>query len=199
MADSKLSLKLIIDKKGQRVLFAEANKDLIDFLFSLLVLPVGSIIKLLDNREVVGGLAKLYQSVSDLKDDYIQPNQNKNVLLNPKSLLPFSSSHISLLVPTDQALSSPTPTDSKTVFYTCEECDKGCFSTSYCTSCPYCEFRMRDIDDRYVLKSEADAKGGGFVKGSVTYMVMDDLSVSSMPTIANIALLNKFNIKDWEH
>ncbi|KAM0046182.1 hypothetical protein Hdeb2414_s0009g00312921 [Helianthus debilis subsp. tardiflorus] len=76
MASSKVSLKLLIDKKGQRVLFAEASKDFVDFLFSLLVLPVGTVIRLLDNRDMIGGLAKIYQSVSDLNDDYIQSNQN---------------------------------------------------------------------------------------------------------------------------
>ncbi|KAM0046181.1 hypothetical protein Hdeb2414_s0009g00312911 [Helianthus debilis subsp. tardiflorus] len=55
---------------------------------------------------------------------------------------------------------------------------------------------MSNIDNSYVLASEADAKGGGFVKGQVTYMVMDDLSVSPLSAIANIALLNKLNVKD---
>nr|DAD45985.1 TPA_asm: hypothetical protein HUJ06_004215 [Nelumbo nucifera] len=37
---------------------------------------------------------------------------------------------------------------------------------------------------------------GGYVKGVVTYMVMDDLAVSPMSTISTITLLNKFNVKD---
>ncbi|KDO67750.1 hypothetical protein CISIN_1g041369mg [Citrus sinensis] len=37
---------------------------------------------------------------------------------------------------------------------------------------------------------------GGFVKGVVTYMVMDNLKVMPMPTISTITLLNNYNVKD---
>ncbi|MFS8003492.1 hypothetical protein Hanom_Chr13g01214611 [Helianthus anomalus] len=194
MASSKVSLKLLIDKKGQRVLFAEASKDFVDFLFSLLVLPVGTVIRLLDNRDMIGGLAKIYQSVSDLNDDYIQSNQNKDVLLKPKSKLPFYSPEASLLL--TEAFSSPSlALKSATGLYMCPS---GCgLRSTYSRACPDCRKSfMSNIDNSYVLASEADAKGGGFVKGQVTYMVMDDLSVSPLSTIASIALLNKFNVKD---
>nr|GEX24992.1 pre-rRNA-processing protein TSR2-like [Tanacetum cinerariifolium] len=39
-------------------------------------------------------------------------------------------------------------------------------------------------------------EGGGFVKGVVTYMVMDDLVVKPMSTISSITMLNKFNVKE---
>ncbi|KAL0418246.1 UNVERIFIED_CONTAM: hypothetical protein Sradi_1238100 [Sesamum radiatum] len=38
--------------------------------------------------------------------------------------------------------------------------------------------------------------GGGFVKGVVTYMVMDNLEVNPVSTISSITLLNKFNVKE---
>ena len=37
---------------------------------------------------------------------------------------------------------------------------------------------------------------GGFVKGVVTYTVMDDLVVKPMSKISSITLPNKFNVKD---
>jgi hypothetical protein len=37
---------------------------------------------------------------------------------------------------------------------------------------------------------------GGYVKGLITYMVMDDLEVKPMSTISSITLLTKFNVKD---
>ncbi|KAI3695865.1 hypothetical protein L1987_78868 [Smallanthus sonchifolius] len=195
MASSKVTLKLLIDKKGQRVLFAEAGKDFVDFLFSLLALPVGTVIRLLDNHNMVGGMAKLYQSVSDLNDDYIQSNQNKDVLVKPKFTLPFSP-QVPLL--STEAVSSPSPaSNSSTVFYKCMSCNNGLFSTSSRTCAgSYCSRTMSAVDIGYVLKSEVDAKGGGFVKGLVTYMVMDDLAVSPMSTISSITVLNKFNIND---
>ncbi|KAL0003021.1 hypothetical protein SO802_016802 [Lithocarpus litseifolius] len=40
---------------------------------------------------------------------------------------------------------------------------------------------------------------GGYVKGLVTYMVMDDLEVKPLSSIVSIGtMLNKFNVKDIE-
>ncbi|KMS96402.1 hypothetical protein BVRB_9g225440 [Beta vulgaris subsp. vulgaris] len=37
---------------------------------------------------------------------------------------------------------------------------------------------------------------GGYVKGVMTYMLMDNLEVKHMSTIYGITLINKFNVKD---
>ncbi|CAL9025457.1 unnamed protein product [Prunus brigantina] len=37
---------------------------------------------------------------------------------------------------------------------------------------------------------------GGYIKGVVTYMVMDNLEVKPMSTISSIAVPNQFNVKD---
>ncbi|KAK1419598.1 hypothetical protein QVD17_28803 [Tagetes erecta] len=200
MATSKITLKLLIDKKNQRVLFAEAGKDFVDFLFSLLALPVGTVIKLLDNKNMIGGLFNVYKSVSDLNNDYIQSNQNKDVLLKPKFTLPFASPQVPLLSNESFSPSPSSPaTNSSAVYYKCTCSNNYGLVSTTSRTCPssYCGRTMTAVyDDKYVLKSEADAKGGGFVKGLVTYMVTDDLAVSPMSTISNITLLNKFNIKD---
>ncbi|PHU15598.1 hypothetical protein BC332_16803 [Capsicum chinense] len=48
MADqSKVTMKLLIDTKRKRVMLAEAGKECIDFLFHILALPLGSVIRLL--------------------------------------------------------------------------------------------------------------------------------------------------------
>ncbi|KAG0477480.1 hypothetical protein HPP92_014321 [Vanilla planifolia] len=44
-------LKLLVDNQSKKVLFAEADKDFIDFMFSLLTLPLGSVIKLLSPQQ----------------------------------------------------------------------------------------------------------------------------------------------------
>jgi hypothetical protein len=45
-SNKMLSMKLLVNSKTQRVLYAEAGKDVVDFLFSLLTLPVGMVVKL---------------------------------------------------------------------------------------------------------------------------------------------------------
>ena len=44
MLATKVSQKLLIDKKRHQVLFAEAGKELIDFLITILALSVGPVI-----------------------------------------------------------------------------------------------------------------------------------------------------------
>jgi len=81
----KLSLKLLIDTENEKVLFAEASKPVIDFLFNLLCLPIGTVVKLLSVNGMVGSLGNLYESVENLDQEYMLPNQTTDFLLNPKA------------------------------------------------------------------------------------------------------------------
>uniref|UniRef100_A0ACD5VFR5 Uncharacterized protein n=1 Tax=Avena sativa TaxID=4498 RepID=A0ACD5VFR5_AVESA len=83
-----LTMKLLVDRRTQRVVYAEAGKDVVDFLFNLLTLPIGTVVKLLtrDSISMVGCVAKLYRSVEKLKDDYIchdDVKSAKHALLRP--------------------------------------------------------------------------------------------------------------------
>ncbi|MBA0841592.1 hypothetical protein Goarm_004076, partial [Gossypium armourianum] len=175
-----VTLKLLIDTKGQRVLYAEAGKDFVDFLFNMLLLPVGTVIRLLAKEGMVGCLANLYESVENLDDTYFQPKTNKDTLLKPN----YSSSlatNVPRLLPNIQYKTTQR-------IYRCPN-NCGNYSandpTSMCPSCPY------------VMNSPAssDANEGGYVKGVVTYTIMDDLTVTPMSTISSITLLNKFNVQ----
>ncbi|CAO2161114.1 unnamed protein product [Urochloa humidicola] len=55
---STLSMKLLVDTKAGRVLYAEASKDVVDFLFSLLTLPVGTVVKILSKDVLHGRLRR---------------------------------------------------------------------------------------------------------------------------------------------
>ena len=54
-----LSMKLLIDRKAQRMLFAEASKEVVDFLFSLLALPVATAVQLVGKEHMVGCVGNL--------------------------------------------------------------------------------------------------------------------------------------------
>ncbi|XP_077245003.1 uncharacterized protein LOC143884979 [Tasmannia lanceolata] len=190
---TKLNLKLLVDKKANKVLFAEAGKDFADFLMSLLALPVGSVIKLLTKQKMVGCLGKLYDSVENLSETYIQSGHNKNLLLNPEMASFPSSPNPPLLLQNDKS------TATKKYF----RCSSS-YSHNYITDvpgnvCPQCGCQMT-TELTYVLRNNTAntvSNGeGGFVKGVVTYMVMDDLVLTPMSTISSITLLNKFNVKD---
>ncbi|KAI3461378.1 hypothetical protein Pfo_018041 [Paulownia fortunei] len=186
MSESTMSLKLLIDSQGKRVLFAEAGKDFVDFLFRILSLPLGTVISLLKKQGMVGSLANLYKSIENLNDSYIQPNQSKDTLLKPVA-------RVSRLLALKDA-----PTVKK--FYKCS-CSQyvSYVSDDPSANCPNC-LRKMTVNVPYVAPpavQQTSASGeGGFVKGVVTYMVMDDLVVTPLSTIVSITLLNKFNVKE---
>lgn len=190
--ETKLSMKLLIDTTARKVLFAEAEKDCVDFLFHILSLPVGTVTRLLKEKEMkCGCLPNLYESVENLNDKYIQSNQCKDILLKPKSSVGNISS-VPFLLLNDV----PTPERS---FYCCSSniCH---FTVSDDPSalCPTCCYSMSS-KLTYVappVSKEAEAATRGFVKDVMTYMVTDDLVVKPMSTISSIALLNKFSVRD---
>jgi Protein of unknown function (DUF674) len=52
------------------------------------------------------------------------------------------------------------------------------------------------IEMRFIKLLKADDGESGYVKGLITCLVMDDLSVMPMSTISAFALLKKFQLKD---
>ncbi|KAK4408461.1 hypothetical protein Sango_0427100 [Sesamum angolense] len=109
MAESALSLKLLIDTRSRRVLFAEVGKDCVDFIFHIMPLRVASIISLLRETGMGGSLKNLYGSIENLNASYIQPNQSKDTLLKPAVPLPGSSVPLLLLgdTPTEKKFDRP--------------------------------------------------------------------------------------------
>ncbi|XP_058182805.1 uncharacterized protein LOC131300824 [Rhododendron vialii] len=188
-SEAKVTLKLLIDTKRKKVLFAEAGKDFVDFLFNLLHLPVGTVVRLLTEQTMVGTLGKLYESIQNLSETYFQPNQTKVSVLKPKALL--SATQVPLL-------SLEGGTSAAKTYYACS------YSTSHPyvadnarAVCPSCGNKLTREYQYVAAANEVAAVGeGGFVKGVVTYMVMDDLVVTPMSTISSITMLNKFNVKD---
>lgn len=187
VAEKLHSLKLLVDSKSRRVLFAEAEKELIDFLFSLLALPVGSIIELVTKENMVGSMANLYESVEKLSATYVQPNLDRNLLLKPQPIL--SAGNIPLL-----------PSSVGAKFYTCGYDSSHQYVTNMQGSlCPSCK-RIMQREMPYVTgggsANAASTHVGGYVKGLVTYMVTDELVVMPMSTISSITLLKKCNVPD---
>ena len=81
-----VSLKLLIDTESQRVLFAEAGKEFIDFLLHILALPLGTFIPLFEKQGMLGSFGNIYESIDNLRsiDDYLQPDVDKETLLKAK-------------------------------------------------------------------------------------------------------------------
>ncbi|KAI6669065.1 hypothetical protein NL676_003950 [Syzygium grande] len=205
MATGSVNLKLLVDKSNRRVLFAEGGKDFVDFLFHILTLPVGTVIRLLEKTGMVGSLGNLYNSIEKLNDVYIKSSK-KNLLLKPKA--PASLAEIKFKLPETSLFDSTPKTYYRCSTRSSDRCSNYVAEECYAT-CPQCGNSMHrqftfvkspagDQSASVASTAESDDKGG-FVQGVVTYMVMDDLEVMPMSTISSITLLNKFNVKEIGH
>ncbi|KAF8704967.1 hypothetical protein HU200_031212 [Digitaria exilis] len=201
---STLKMKLLVDTKAKRVVFAEASKGVVDFLFSLLQLPVATIVKMLGTWSMPGSIGNLYWSLVVLDDDYILPGAKKKSVLKP-AVVPSAASSLLLPAPASGA---------SRCFY---KCSSRIYSrcSDYVTEtrgmkCPSCHEKMKtalkfvadDGSGSIMAASTAMATGaaaakGGLVQGVVTYTVMDDLTVTPMSTISGISMLNAAGVADF--
>lgn len=67
-----VSLTLLIDTDAKRVLFAEAWEDFVDFLHNFLTFPVGTVIRILNNRLMLGSLGEdLFGGIKNQSPDSV--------------------------------------------------------------------------------------------------------------------------------
>ncbi|KAG2586927.1 uncharacterized protein LOC120674482 [Panicum virgatum] len=205
---STLSMKLLVDTKARRVLYAEAGKDVVDFLFSLLTLPVGTVVKILSKDSMVGSVGNLYGSVEKLDETYVRSTRAKAALLSPTGGCAAGGGKL-LQLP-----EAPAPQAPCTKLYQCHQrYSTACNTTlsrSCGTPCQHCYKynggkmtvpveivgSTTGSGDDAAATATAALAGAGFVQGIVTYTVMDDLKVAPMSTISGITLLNTFGVTD---
>lgn len=81
----KITLKALVQKSTHRVLLAQTWHDFPDFLFSLLIIPLGRVQFLLGSNTCLGSIKNLYRSVSNWEDvDYMKSRETINALLDPQ-------------------------------------------------------------------------------------------------------------------
>ncbi|XP_012839938.1 PREDICTED: uncharacterized protein LOC105960319 [Erythranthe guttata] len=91
----EFSLKVLINKEKNKVLFAEVDSDFAEVLLSFLTLPLGTIARVLkkhygDNKDAttpvnIGSLTTLYDGLSNLDSINLRSQFHKHMLLNPVS------------------------------------------------------------------------------------------------------------------
>ena len=71
MKETNVSLKLMIDRESQQVLFTEAGKEFINFLFQILALPVRTFIPLFEKQGMQGSFENIFESIENLGSIYL--------------------------------------------------------------------------------------------------------------------------------
>ncbi|KAF9595793.1 hypothetical protein IFM89_004195 [Coptis chinensis] len=177
-----ISLKLIVSKSQNKVLYAEAGAEFLDFLFSFLTLPLGSIIKLLGGNCSMGCIANLYSSVTSVMvSDCTKSEKYSGILLDPKLPQHFNCSSQVLRI------------DEEAPMQYCYLCIVGrLHSGSF--PCPYHENQVELNVINPKSPNAATETGGGFMKDAVAYMVTDKLSVSPLSPMQAMSHFNTLNV-----
>ncbi|GLT88975.1 hypothetical protein SLE2022_069800 [Rubroshorea leprosula] len=167
---AKVSLKLPVDAQGQS--------------------PEGSvcrIVRLLSKQGMMGSIGNLYESIENLNDTYMQGPEAKDALLKPHVFAPA----VPLLLPVTQ-------TSIPTSYYRCSSYCWNNVAKEPTANSPQCGHLMNAklLPVKPPNKQSPSWREVGFVKGVVTYSVMDNLEVKPMSTISSISILNEFNIKE---
>ncbi|XP_019450723.1 PREDICTED: uncharacterized protein LOC109352991 [Lupinus angustifolius] len=187
----QLSLKLMVHKETNKVLFAEVGKDFVDVLISFLTLPLGTIDRLVAKQSDMGpiriaSVSSLYESVEELYDDYMLTDSCMVMLLHPKN--PMEDYCRSLKLNVDDT----DPTN----YYVCNnllQCQNG--GSVMCST-----FKSKKCSCGKLLGNQIFLKGydsfEGFVKENSCFLVTDDLCILPMSLDTMVSIIKKMGIED---
>ncbi|KAG8368394.1 hypothetical protein BUALT_Bualt15G0040900 [Buddleja alternifolia] len=199
MSDSeevKFSLKVVINKEKNKVLFAEVESDFADVLLSFMTLPLGTIVRLLAKHfahqsPTIGSLNTLYQGLANLESSHFCTDTGKQILLNARNSL----------APLCKKLKLNLDDSEPTKYFTC-----GSSSSNFVVMNRAhfkCDVNPAKLFDReIILKSSkiqtADKNGGVFAKETATFLITDHLQIlpNSIMDLLKGSLVSKTPLSD---
>ncbi|XP_028783621.1 uncharacterized protein LOC114739712 [Neltuma alba] len=191
---SSSHLRLFVDRQINKVVVAEASGDFIDALLSFLTLPLGTIIRLLSNKQThrssaeVGCINNLYQSVQNFNTEVFWNGICKKMLLCPRN--PCEKLCQKLRFNVDDT--DPTK---YLMCGSCRELSDKWLSTFAGASCS-CG-KLMDQEMKVVEEEDNNPKGGVFVRGERMYLIFDDLTVLQNSACNTIHQLVQLGYSDF--
>ncbi|WRX32462.1 Protein of unknown function DUF674 - like 9 [Theobroma cacao] len=197
MDNNNISLKAVVDKTNNRVVFVESDEKFVDILFSFLTMPMGTIVRLTRNRPPtasIGCLNNLYNSVEVLDNRYLRTEACMTMLLYPRNGAGAQCKNLKLAIDDGAPLR----------YFLCGRSDCSCSNykllSHYMNAICGCGQLMnckRDLKEKESTKAVFDDQDGGvFVKGPIRMTISDELQVIPSSTPASHSLFSKLGIKD---
>ncbi|XP_042495728.1 uncharacterized protein LOC122074816 isoform X2 [Macadamia integrifolia] len=194
-----ISLKLLIDKKNNRVVMAETEGDFVDILFSFFTMPMGTMVRLISKNSkpaTIGIITSLYKEVEKLEEQQLLQTQAcKSMLLHPRN--PYENMCRKLKLNIDDT--------EPTKYYICADwnCSRresgGLYTTFKNVRCNCGKMMDKEIlMAKEVVAARPDQGDGGrvFLGETNQFMVTDDLQVEAMSPTTIVTLLHKLGVKD---
>jgi len=188
---ANVTLRVLVDKERKKVVYAEAEKDFVDVLLSFLTLPLGTIARLVSKKSNIeavkfDSISSLYQSVSDLKEEYLWNKACKEMLLKPRNSMEAYCQQLKLKIDETQPLQ-----------YLCESNICRRFGKNASIFCNLkCKCGMLFDSDYPVVINDMTCVGDGFVKETASFIIRDDLYMMPNHLGTSVCLLKKHGIND---
>ncbi|KAL0422623.1 UNVERIFIED_CONTAM: hypothetical protein Slati_3285200 [Sesamum latifolium] len=166
----KLSLRVVMNKEENKVLFAEVDNSFADVLLSFLTLPLGTIVRLLlkhkaEGAPIVGSLSTLYQGLANLDSSNFWTS--KLMLLNPINLFEPQCRKLKLNIDDSEPIKGV------------EKC--------FCGGL---------LDTEVTLETTDSNDAGVFAKDKASFLISDDLQIVPNLAGSGIKILNDLEIRD---
>ncbi|TKY65912.1 tyrosine/DOPA decarboxylase [Spatholobus suberectus] len=193
--EQQLSLKLVVNKERNEVLFAEAGKDFVDVLFSFLTLPLGTVARLVRKESnmqpiEIGSLSSLYQSVENLDKECLCTDTYKEMLLQPRNSMEAYCKSLKINIDDTE------PTE----YFVCDNlCDCPYNGQVLISTLKNKRCRCGGMLAKQISPDSSDVFDG-FVKSDGSFMITDDLKVvpNSLETffylLKNCGIKNKSSV-----
>ncbi|KAJ0086493.1 hypothetical protein Patl1_06992 [Pistacia atlantica] len=195
-----ISLKALVDKENNRVIFAETDEDFTDVLSSFLTMPMGTIIRLLSNNNQpppvgIGCMNNLYESIKNLDMLRFRNEACKTMLLWPKNGAAPQNKRLKLQID-----------DSKLQRYFL--CNRDCtlnthkllslYPNAVCECGGLMDRTIELSENDNIQKSVSDARDRGvFVQGLTQFLISDELQVKPSSVEASLSVLSKLGYMDF--
>lgn len=173
----QIKLKVYVQKSINKILLAHCSEDFIDFLFSLLTVPLGKLISLLTKDHESLSIENIHQSVFEFNvGEYLKSQQLKDMLLYPKLLSHYLC--------TDQIFPLEETNLDK---FLKQSSSEGNYDYSLTLDSTQAYKNLTDHSPKLKLE-------GGFVRGPTKFMVTDDLVVTPLSSMSCFTYLHTLKV-----
>ncbi|KAG5525785.1 hypothetical protein RHGRI_032166 [Rhododendron griersonianum] len=174
-ASQTMSLKVLVEKEKNRIVFVEANKaSEASQTMSLKIL-----VEKEKNRIQFGCLNNLYETLEKFDEEFLS-SEHKGIILRPRCATDIYCRNLKVdLVECN-----------KSKYYWCSSCRMVSYYQN--DSC-----RCRNSLTHEVNLLDPVRGGSGFIKPTARFMITDDFEVLPMSTTAGLSLLGNFGAFDW--
>lgn len=193
----QIPIKGLVHKQEERVLFAEANSDFVDILFSFLTMPMGTIVRLLSNQSdsshpaVTGTFHNLFRSMENLESKYFATQACKDMLKSTRNLVETECRKLKINID-----------DIKPEYFICENINCSRYLSFYknvkCEMCSKFLNRRTYYFGMPLRDRTVGGQEGVFVSTTASFVITDDLCVKPNIPASTFAILYNSGFTDFE-